>query len=147
VTWRPFRRRRAAPVRRLTDELIPVYLRGMVVEGKDGQHHNEKCCSIPPSNAWSREEKGLDDPEFLSAPWLVPAIPRKGETLELPSRDGDGCGTQGMTVEEVVYKVGGGIEIWLGGWTHWEAADVRAHFTLAAKWWTRWWGEYLDNAR
>lgn len=90
--------------------MIGVVLRGVVAEGDDGLHHENDCCPGAKTLAG----------QFPEARWLLPAIPRKGETVELP----DEHGAQGVTVLEVVYRVDGVVEVWLGGWVHWSAANV-----------------------
>lgn len=115
---------------------VIINIKGGFHVGKDGLVHTEECCKIGPSGSWSRKDKGFDDPmEFISVHnWPLPVIPRIGESIKLPTDDPYG---QEVTVKDVIYGVPDpywktmGVDVWVGGWTHWKADSIRDLFRRA----------------
>jgi hypothetical protein len=122
---------------------LTIMIKGGFHVGKDGNIHSEECCMIGSNAPWSREDKGFDRPmEFVAVGgWPLAVIPRIGEQIKLPDKPGDREQVgQEVTVQDVVYmlpRLRAGhtiVEVWVGGWVHWEAQSVRDLFDLARQW-------------
>lgn len=67
--------------------------------------------------------------EFLEVEWSAPVYPAVGDEVMLP--DGDSSTGQELTVDERVFRLDGGVDIWLGGYDGWSPGSVKDLFDLA----------------
>lgn len=95
-----------------------VVLNALIRRGGDGLHHERDCCLIP--NLLSPQDKGLEHPIFMEIETAMDVIPATGDTLYLQ----DEHGLQEVEIGERGFYLTGRIDLWIGGWTHWETDRI-----------------------